>query len=638
LINIDVDINQSRIKKGRGLGMGLTLAPVMFITYVDEAIIESGVDKDTLSMYIDDLAMVLSNAIGKDAFVKLIDTFRKYDMEVNSNKCCLLTNDDIIKKSFSELGVVCKNSEKYLGVELCITKENCFTVDNRFFYIKKEFFCLPKVVNFIVKRLIYHAAVLAKLRYTSMMFSIKHISEKAQLLKLLWTLFKMDFPKLSYLQLTIFTLNYFRFFIDLYDIEIIIEESKKIKDIEERKKWANNYVVNRCLTGIEQLDPFIKEANVISNDPADWKVTMNKCHGISELMKQEIINKYIKIWKEEKIKEKKVIYNKIDVFVRSKFVINIKVIQLMVFHHYNENELDMNLFIMMVLVELNNRIVNNKDITNDYKIDFIAIPDNELRYGFFLRLYYNYRLKKVYELFDTLLDIDNKKEFKEIRKEAFKILCWLDNIYTTNRYKKKSINELLFVFNLKIALNLKLYDTLGEIIDKDNNLYGNANELDIDNIENCFSIDGSFSSETKSGGSGIVYKTIKDKEFKHVFFEVPHAFDNERNVAAELFATLWSLEKAVEMKLEEITIIFDYIGNYYYTNGLWIPKSNTISILVSRIRKVVQSSNLYIRWFKADSHTNISINDEADRLSKVGSGISKKDDIDIEVSPPRINA
>lgn len=639
LVNIDVDINQSRIKKGRGLGMGLTLAPVMFVSYVDEAIIESGIDKDRISMYVDDLAMVLSETLDKDTFVKLVDTFKKYDMEVNSSKCAMLTIDEDIKKTFSGLGIMIKNSERYLGVELSLSNENSFKVDNRFCYIKREFLCLPKVMNFAVKRLIYHGAVLAKLRYTSMMFAIKHKTERMQLLKLLWMIFKMDFPKLSYLQLTVFTLNYFRFFLDLFDLEIIIGKSQKIQDVDERKKWTNDYIISKCVTGIDQLDEFIVQTDPVRDDPKEWKVALNKCSGIADSLRRQVIDRYIIRWKKEKKKDGKVIYEKMRTFAETKYVLNCKTVELLLFHHYDEKDFDLNVFIMLIMAELGRRIKGNKDITKDYTLDFVAIPENEFRCGLFLKLYYNYRVMDVYKLFDVLMEIEDKKEYKEIRRDAIKVLCWLDVIYTTNRYKNKSLNELLYAFNLKLAINLNLYDTIGEVIDRDNALFGDARELKNDEVDNIFSVDGSFSNQTKAGGAGIVYKTSSDVGYKKAYFKVPTAFLKERNVAGELLATLWAIEKAIELKLKDMILVFDYVGNFYYSNGLWTPKSKPITLIVNRIRLLLRNnSSLYIKWFKADSHTNLFINDEADRLSKIASGIEKPmNDTDKEVSPPVIN-
>ena len=51
-------MNQRKVKKTRGIAMGLSLSPVIFVWYVDVAL--RGVDKSKLSMYIDDLAIIVS--------------------------------------------------------------------------------------------------------------------------------------------------------------------------------------------------------------------------------------------------------------------------------------------------------------------------------------------------------------------------------------------------------------------------------------------------------------------------------------------------------------------------------------------------------------------------------------------------
>lgn len=634
LVNIDVDINNNKIKKGRGLGMGFTLAPAIFIYYVDEAIRESKIDKKKIAMYIDDLSMILNKMFDKEDFVKLIDTFKKYDMEVNSTKCAIITADEDIKKEFQELAVPIRNSEKYLGVELRLSEQNTFIVDNRFYYIKKEFFCLPKVISFVVKRLIYFGAILAKIRYSAMMYSIKHIKEKSQLLKLIWSLFKLDFPKLSYLQVLIFGLNFFRFFVDMNDLEIIKEQCDKLPTQLERTKKANEIIIQKYKTGIEQIDNRMENIEVVIDDPQNWVINMQKCQLFAEVVRNKVLYQFISEWEKEKIKQKKSIYPKLGKFVDSKFVINCKVIEMILLHHYDENELDMNLFIMHIIILLGKRIKKKDNVLDEYILGDIIIPNDQYRHSEFLTMFYNNLVQKCFDTFDTLMNIDGKKEYKDLRIQVFKILCWLDNIYTKNRYNKCTINELCYSFNLAIAINLKTYDTIGKIIDEENNnVYKKINDVDINESINVFSIDGSFNNKLETGGAGVIYK-LDNGIYEKRYFSIPNVFKEEKNVAAELLATLWSIRTANKLKLKEMCIIFDYLGNVYYSKGLWNVKSDKLAIIINAIHKELKNSDINITWIKADSHTNIWINDEADRLSKIASGLENANNNDIEDNSP----
>ena len=633
LIDMDVDVNQNRIKKTRGLGMGLTLAPIMFVYYVHRALLNTKINRHRLAMYVDDLSLILNSVDDENIFQELVSSFKNYEMNINDKKCVVLTTNEDIKRIFSNKMVV-KDSDRYLGVQLRITKENTFEVDGRCAYIKKDFLSLPRPASFAVKRLIYHGAILAKLRYSAMMFSIKSMIEKKKVMQMIWSLFRFDFPMLSYVQLTMFSINYIRFFIDLFDLLQIKEQNSNYFDVEDRISKAKDAIRLKCRSGIEQIDSVIAKVEFQISDPKEWEINMETIKLLTDSIFNKIKHKMIEQWKETKIKEGVKVYEKIELFVKTKYVINSKVIQMMLFRHFNIKNITLNVFIIDILIQIGERIAKAESMSKEFNPKYDSFLKDDYINDDLLKMFYNNRLAKVYDTFNVLLEIEDIKEMKEVRREVYKVLCILDTVITCN--KRKSKEELFYVFNFKRAMNLEIYSSVAEVIDnQQSKLYEMFSKDKINNNLVTFSVDGSYNVNLVQAGAGVVVK--ENNKMLKFFFQVPESFKEERNVSGELLATLWAIKKALQMKLKRINLVFDYLGNVLYVKGAWAPKTKMARFFVNEVNNILMNNELEINWLKVTSHTNIDINDIADRLAKLGSGIGEKENDDVEIINPLKN-
>ena len=631
LIDMDVDVNHNRIKKTRGLGMGLTLAPIMFVYYVHRALLDTKINRHRLAMYVDDLSIILNSVDDEEILQELIFSFKRYEMNVNDKKCVVLTTNEDIKKTFSSKQMVVKNSDRYLGVQLRITKENTFEVDGRCAYIKKDFLSLPKPMSFAVKRLIYHGAILAKLRFSAMMFSIKSIVEKKKVLQMIWSLFRFDFPMLSYVQLTMFSINYIRFFIDLFDLFQIKEEHSRHFDIVDRINKAKEAVRSKCLTGVEQIDIVIKKVDFEINDPRDWDINMETVKQLTNGIFDKVKISMIDQWKQVKIKEGINVYDKIEIFVNTKYVTNSKVVQMLLFRHFNVRYITINIFIIDIMIQIGERVTQDMDMTQEFYPKYDSFLKDDCVTDELLNLFYNNRLSKVYDTFDALLDLEDIKEKKDTRKEIYKLFCILDTVVTGNRKRNKE--ELFYMFNFKRAMNLEIYNSIAEVVEnQQSELYDIYEQDKLDNSVITFSVDGSYNTNLTKAGSGIVIR--QGNKTSKFFFTVPQSLSQERNVSGELLATLWAVKKAISMNLKKINLVFDYLGNVLYTKGIWSPKTMIAKVFVKEMNDLLKGKQLDIKWLKVMSHTNVDINDEADRLAKLGSGIGDKGENDVEIINP----
>ncbi len=139
-----------------------------------------------------------------------------------------------------------------------------------------------------------------------------------------------------------------------------------------------------------------------------------------------------------------------------------------------------------------------------------------------------------------------------------------------------------------------------------------------DGFDGIFYVDGSYNINTKMFSYGVVL--LQDGEEKHF----NKGFDDEslatmRNVAGEIFGAQFAMEYAVENKMKNIEIYFDYEGIEKWAVGLWkTNKEGTINY-----KKYYDSIKdvLNVKFVKVKGHSGDKYNDLADKLAKEAIGI-----------------
>lgn len=131
-------------------------------------------------------------------------------------------------------------------------------------------------------------------------------------------------------------------------------------------------------------------------------------------------------------------------------------------------------------------------------------------------------------------------------------------------------------------------------------------------------VDGSFNAATGTYGYGgflvhdgkreILQGSGNEKEMASM-----------RNVAGEISGSMAAMAKAVELKLEELTIYYDYMGIEMWARGLW--KRNKKGTMAYYDYVVSLKGKLKIEFVKVKGHSGIEGNEEADRLAKEAVGI-----------------
>ena len=126
-------------------------------------------------------------------------------------------------------------------------------------------------------------------------------------------------------------------------------------------------------------------------------------------------------------------------------------------------------------------------------------------------------------------------------------------------------------------------------------------------------IDGSFDRISGIYGSGVV---IVDGDKRH---EYKHAGNREdyaqlHNVAGELEAAKFVMWYAVDKKINEITLFYDYQGIEAWAVGDWkanLPYTQDYVKFYNKVKTAVK-----VNFVKVKAHTGIELNEVVDKLAK----------------------
>lgn len=255
--NLDYLVNGKPVKASKGIPMGLSLSPLMFILYMDYGF--KGLNKEFLLCFMDDINALILGQQGNDDFIK--ELFQRLDnvkMVVNEKKSKIFTYSEVISKQrrkeiFRNLPT--SISMNYLGRELKwlqdgITGEFCDYVEE--FNIPKVF---PNWLTLAMRRLILIGGICAKHRYITYMWAFKRIEFKSKYLKEIFNFLKINFERLAYIQIILIYPNLIREFVDFSTWNNIgAEYSLAVSDILGNEDWKCQdieVVKDRILSALE---------------------------------------------------------------------------------------------------------------------------------------------------------------------------------------------------------------------------------------------------------------------------------------------------------------------------------------------------------------------------------------------------
>jgi len=144
-----------------------------------------------------------------------------------------------------------------------------------------------------------------------------------------------------------------------------------------------------------------------------------------------------------------------------------------------------------------------------------------------------------------------------------------------------------------------------------------GNEEKIENVEAVDGvyayIDGSFDRVNGIYGSGVVIVDGNESyEYKHAGNREDYA--QLHNVAGELEAAKYVMWYAVDRKIKEITLFYDYQGIESWATGDWqtnLPYTQDYVKFYNKVKSVVK-----VNFVKVKAHTGVELNEVVDKLAK----------------------
>ena len=591
--NMDVLVNNIKVKRTRGIPMGLSLSPIVFVYYVHIAL--EHIDKSFMAMYIDDIALALQKKQAKlnyNLINDIIAALKNFDLIINEKKTMYDTTDDNLDKLLSDRFKKF-DTTKYLGRNITINGDGKIIQDDRYFNLKgNRSDAMIYWATFFVKRIVYNAAIDAKLRYKLIMWSTDSIALRKQLWIKHWSFLRKCMQCYSYLQVAFSIFNIFRYFID---ISIISKIKKEINDSTKDFSKYDQILLERLITNIPQIDTPLKKVKfnykilLIVKDEitATKKFLDNAWINFKNCLTEDYVNR--KINKNEKY------YKLVNEFCNSKLFKGFGSLQLVVFLHFNRKNKKTRIKDVFLLHALNALLIACNNSIDKIFYGQANIEDIE---KFDLNFIFKY------------IKFDNNDDY----------FTSMDNDSWNNWRDDKCVSLWVLIDKLlNIMRDIKIKGFC------EDNIY-----KDIKKPMSIAFVDGAYNTKENRAGFGWIIFDQNNKELKKKSGNI-NQLDGEvyKNIAGELLGTIDLIENAINLKIPEICVVYDYYGIEKYYKNEWISQESFIKKYVIKMKEL--SKLIKIQFQKVYSHTGVLGNEYADILAKIGAGFKiKLEDINDE--------
>lgn len=575
--NLDYVVNGERLKRKRGLAMGLSLSPIMFIFYLHNAMRD--ISKSNISCYIDDIGLVIAENDVEGArkmVMDLIGALDSFDLVINQKKTVVISNNaEVIKEFEKDFPIV--NADKYLGRAIGVNGDGRIMADDRFYGLKmfRSYAC-PYWATFGIKRLVFNGAIDASMRYRFFMWSATTKVVRTAIWRNSWSFFKRSFGKFSYFQLSFCAFNYFRYCIDVVDIKNWMEQLNKGRS---RAVLAIE-VLSKISVDQDQLQDAINAIKI------NWSILEDRQRSLFDITKRftnkifkDLRSNLVNIYLRKKRLEGKRVFPYIGKFMTSKVFKNFGFIHNIVFLFSEPKRRAKQIVAYNLLKNVGECV------------DFCY---KEIMRG-------------------NIVEFDLGKLWGK-RMEDFAMINWAG--MDKNDWDTWLGDKYVLLWPLVIVI-LNLCNK----IDRNKAANDDMEDYHIEENEAIVCCDGSFNERLNCYGyGGFIEFNGNRKEFS--CRGTKEEFRKYKNIAGELEGVIHGLKMAVNAGCTKINVLYDCKCIEEYANGNWKVHDNEVAKWYKeQLLDLYSKNKVHIRWTHLTSHTGVVENELADQLAKKAVGI-----------------
>lgn len=555
--NLDIAVNWNQtVKRTRGLPMGLSLSPAVFVLYVDWALMDW--DRSQVVGYVDDLVIAFKEddkELIEKEFLKFKQRLYDKGLIINMEKTKLL--DGAFHNFQGDLAMVQRVKKvHYLGIDLA-WREDGIASEIVYNKIQGRKVMMGDKICFIVRRLLWSGALHARLRYKAMMWAVTSVEGRANIVRDIWKILGAYMGEYSYVQMMWSCDNILRIVVDR---DKLIRTLDKVKTKQWKKASFREYWKKQLKIGIQQVDNIIERCRFDPLESSDQDWEMYKLQV--ELWWKELREEAVLYYMQEKKNQGKQYYWNIERWLRSRWNNQTGWLQMVAWGHIKGIERPkvwFGLQMVEVLKELLQKldesvakevIWNLRKCVREAKVercDRKILEANDEQWEKIIQM----KLKDAWKVLDVLIEAEEivKKKPWEFRKNSRGKVMYTDAAFV------KDVNA--------VGIGIVLVE------------------------------------------DGVVVKEesycIKE-EFGH------------RHLEGELKAVLKGLELVQGLQWQQVELNFDYLGVYYYTTNLWNRKMQYQEKYFQRMRQIM--SMIKVKFRHVTSHSGDYFNERVDWLAK----------------------